>query len=259
MAAPGAVSPLSPRAMRAAFVYFSRLPLGGFPYAEAERTAGLGHLPLVGLVVGLLAYASLALSAQLGPALAASLALAAGVAVTGALHEDGLADSADALGAAHGGKRALEIMKDSRIGSFGATALGLSLLVRWSALSELPRRAAVACVLVAVASRLPPVWLAARLPRVGTGSGSPPAGGAPAACATLSALAIGLCCTALCGLSWVLVAALVLPLPAVTLWAGRKWLRLVGGVTGDLLGATQQIAECVLWVSCAVALRWAGA
>jgi adenosylcobinamide-GDP ribazoletransferase len=147
---------------RAAFVSFSRLPLGGFPYRASDWHWAPAHLPLVGAVVGAVS-AGVFLAAGalgLGPLLRASLALTVSIWLTGALHEDGLADSADGLGAARGDReRALAIMKDSRIGTYGAAALIVSSLWRAAALAELPASAWFAIVYVHVWARVAPVWL----------------------------------------------------------------------------------------------------
>ena len=114
------------RGIRAAFVFMTRLPLGGFPYRAADWRWANAYFPLVGMVVGALASATWLLCAPLGTWPAALAAVTASVLVTGAFHEDGLADSADALG---GGiderERVLEILKDSRLGTYGTTALVL--------------------------------------------------------------------------------------------------------------------------------------
>jgi adenosylcobinamide-GDP ribazoletransferase len=243
------------RGMRAAFCFASRLPVGGFPYAERDWHWAAAHLPLVGVVVGALSAGTLELARWLGlgPLLAASLALLASIVLTGAFHEDGLADSADGLGGAHGGKSALEIMKDSRIGAYGAIALGLSLLVRVAAVSELASGGWFALIYVHCAARVGPVWLLASEPQLsregtkvrGLLSAEPRhvlvAVGWGAACA---ALGVG------CGLtSWRAACAVMLALALTTAACARYFRRAVGGVNGDLLGATEQVGEVVAWIA----------
>jgi adenosylcobinamide-GDP ribazoletransferase len=196
--------------------------------------------PLAGLAVGGLgALVAFALQAA-PPALSAGLALAAMIIVTGALHEDGLADTADGLWGGWTRARRLEIMKDSRIGTNGVLALVLATLLRWVALAALIGAGWIwAVVAVAVASRAPMVVVMAALPNA-RGDGLSASTGRPSAQAALVALAIG--GVALLALGWAGlwgVAALVAAATAVALIARAK----IGGQTGDILGATQQISE----------------
>src|SRR5215469_4222063 len=143
--------------------FYTRLP---FPHERANAGADLARAswaaPLAGAVVGAigaLAYA-LAHAAGLGPLPAAGLTIVATLIVTGALHEDGLADTADAFGAGATPQTRLDIMRDSRIGTFGACALILSIGLRWVALASLvgPMRAAAALIAAHVAARaMPPL------------------------------------------------------------------------------------------------------
>jgi adenosylcobinamide-GDP ribazoletransferase len=244
------------RGMRAAFAFASRVPVGGFPYAERDWHWAAAHLPLVGIVVGALSAATLELARRigLGPLLAATLALLASIMLTGAFHEDGLADAADGLGGAHGGKSALEIMKDSRIGAYGGIALGLSLLVRVAAVSELPSGGWFALVYVHCAARIGPVWLLASEPQLGSAEGTKIRGllstqarhvivavGWGAACAALGVAAQLL--------SWRAACAVMLALALTTAACARYFRRAVGGINGDLLGATEQVGEIVAWIA----------
>jgi adenosylcobinamide-GDP ribazoletransferase len=261
------------RGARAAFVFFSRLPLGGFPYRASDWHWAPAHLPLVGAVVGGLSAAVFfgAAAVGLGPLLRASLALAAAVWLTGALHEDGLADSADGLGAAAGDpERALAIMKDSRIGTYGAVALIVSLLVRAAALAELATSAWFLIVFIHVWARVVPVWLLSseryierpdsksqELAAV-SGTAAPNARSQTRPRHVLVALgwggltaALGVGCGWLSGITAATVAAAALaPLPLLA----RAFRRGVGGITGDLLGAAEQIAELCAWVAAGAAL-----
>lgn len=244
------------RGMRAAFAFGSRLPVGGFPYAERDWHWAAAHLPLVGIVVGALSAAAFVLAGRLGlgPQLAAGLALLASVALTGAFHEDGLADAADGLGGAHGGKSALEIMKDSRIGTYGAVALGLSLLIRFAALGELPRAGWFALIYVHCAARVGPVWMLASVPQVTAVAGSKVSGLLSTQRRHVAvAIAWGLACAAVgvaSGLSsWRVAVAVPLALALTTVLCARYFRRAVGGINGDLLGATEQVCEIVGWIA----------
>jgi adenosylcobinamide-GDP ribazoletransferase len=187
----------------------------------------------VGLAAGLAALAA----APAGPGVAAAVALAVQAALTGALHEDGLADCADGFWGGHTRDRRLEIMKDSRVGSFGVLALVLVVLAGWSAVSQAGR---VLPVLVAAGalSRAPMAVLMAALPNAREGGlsrlvGRPPAAVAGAGVAVAVAVAVALCGWA--GLRAALAVAVVAL--AVGLVARAK----IGGQTGDVLGAAQQL------------------
>lgn len=254
-ATPGSWTPAL-RGLRAAFLSFTRLPLGGFPYTPEEWRWAPAHLPLVGIVVGAGSAAVwlLARSVGLGPNLCALLGVATSVLLTGALHEDGLADAADGLGGAHGGKRALEIMKDSRIGSYGALALGFSLLVRAGALAELAQEDWVVLLEIHCLARVGPVWLMHAEPYAGDSERSKHASLFPAGRAQLGvAIAWGLAGSALGtlagGPTWATSAVLWAVLGTLSGCCARYFRRAVGGITGDLLGALEQVAEMAAWLT----------
>lgn len=200
--------------------------------------------PLAGLAVALLAgFAGwLALALGLPAPLTAGLVLAAQIALTGALHEDGLADSADGLWGGHDPARRLEIMKDSHIGSYGVLALGLSLILRWSALTALLTAGWLFAPLIAAAtlSRAPMAVLAAALPNArGVGlsahvgrPGQETASLAVAIAALLALLAVG----------WAMLAPL-LWVALITIAAAAVARTRIAGQTGDILGASQQLGE----------------
>lgn len=253
--------PAALRGARAAFVFFSRLPVGGFPYRASDWHWAPAHLPLVGAVVGGGSAAAFACGAWLGlgPLLRAVLALGVAVWLTGALHEDGLADSADGLGGGSDASRVLAIMKDSRIGTYGAAALGITLLARAAAMSELSQKAWFAIVGVHVAARVPPVWLLCALPYVNDRVDAKSQGlfhtraihvvVALGWSVGLASLGVGLG-------AWpwrAALAATLAPLALAPLLA-RYFRRRVGGVTGDLLGAAEQIGELAAWVVVLTAL-----
>jgi adenosylcobinamide-GDP ribazoletransferase len=148
------------------------------------------------------------------------------------------------------------ILKDSRIGSYGATALVLSLLLRAALIARLGGAAAGALLLVGAASRLAPVWLMSVLPYVtpddvARSGAVARTGRVQAVCGTVltAAIAVALVCTDLVSRSSVLLCAPVALATAALL--GWRFFRRVGGVTGDLLGATQQLTECALLLTLA--------
>lgn len=262
--------PLPPpvRGARAAFVFLTRLPLGGYPYRDEDYAWAPAHGPLVGLVVGGIGGVVFALAFGAGPLPAALLALGATMLATGAFHEDGLADTADALGGAIFDRgRLLEILKDSRIGTYGAAALATSILLRAAlvasvasatALHEDPRLSGAAALVVShVLARVAPVWLMASMPYVTdeaharsrpvVRAGLPQAVVATGAGALAVAAAVVLLPAA--APRFPVAYALLLPVALLCAWRFR---RRAGGITGDFLGATEQVAECAVLLALAL-------
>lgn len=249
------------RALRAAFVFLTRLPVGGFPYSADDFRWTTAHFPFVGLVVGALGAGVLGLALPLGPELAALLALSVTVYCTGAFHEDGLADTLDALGGAHSKKKVLEILKDSRIGTYGGAGLVLSLTARFLALASLTKHSLLTpfgpvpsslllLPTVHALARVGPVFLMRFLPYASEE-------GAKGASVAEGGRTPQLVVASLWGLlvSGVGVRFGVPPLfygaggllgAALLLHLGRRFRRAVGGFTGDFLGATEQFTEILL-------------
>lgn len=235
--------------------YFTRLPVPAWVAWSPERLArAAAWLPLVGWVVGLAGAAALYALAQVLPAsLAVILSMALTIRLTGALHEDGFADACDGLGGGWDKAQILAIMKDSRIGSYGAIGIGLMLLAKAAALIELaaesPATAAIALLVAHPLSRLAAAAVLHALPYARSDDSSK-------AGALAQRLSRGeLILAGLCGLlpAFVLLAPLqglsALALAALlTLWLARLFLRRLGGHTGDLLGAVQQAAELACYV-----------
>lgn len=255
-----------------ALQFFTRVPVTGrlagwVGYSPAMLRASAAHFPGIGLLVGLLAAAVagallLALPpSSLAPCVAAVFSTIATVLFTGALHEDGLADVADGLGGALDRQRALEIMKDSRIGAFGALALGLALAAKLSLLSVLGagdlQRLCAGLVLAHVLSRAWPLLLVRWLPYVGDAAGvraKPMAdaiSGASLAAAWLWAAAVAAVLAAWQGGAF-LVPPLLLSALALAVLA-RLFARRLQGFTGDCLGATQQACEIACYLGLALA------
>lgn len=237
------------RAAGAAICFLTRLPLGRFLNVDGDDLARAGiAFPLVGAAVGaLVGAAALSLVHSLGTWLAAVLALATGALLTGGLHLDALADSADALGA-HVRERALEIMRDHAIGSYGATALALDLLLKTGALSILAAQGEVlrVAVVAGALSRAAPVLLAAALPyaRTETGLGSSLTHGTRARATVAAVLAAGIA-VSLTGADGAIAAAAA---AAVTALLGLRYRRWLNGVTGDTLGAAVELTEIAVFL-----------
>jgi adenosylcobinamide-GDP ribazoletransferase len=251
--------------------FYSRLPVPAFawetdPHGAPDFAAMARMLPVAGALLGCIGAAVLAtaLSLGLGPWLSATLAVAALTLVTGAFHEDGLADTADSLGGSSRERR-LDIMRDSRIGSFGAAALILAFALRIAALATLAERlevVAVAAGVIAVASVsrtaglvvftfLPPARL----------DGASYALGPPTPRTLLIAVTLCVALTLLLLLGWTAAmplsaVGLTLLLPTLVAF-GMTVLskKLVGGHTGDVGGAIQQISEIAALLGLLIALR----
>jgi len=239
------------RGARAAVVFLTRVPAGGFPYSGDEWRWASGWFPLVGAAVGVLLSAVWWVAQPIGRLPAAVVVFALSILLTGGLHEDGLADTADALGGATSRERIFEILKDSRVGSFGALALFLSLILRVALLAQLANGAVGALILSQSIARLPPVWLMAVLPYVTPESTAKSravarASGAQIALASLLAAMIIaiLSATKLADPIDAVIAASVAGVGAAV--AGYWFHRRAGGVTGDFLGATEQLGECLV-------------
>jgi adenosylcobinamide-GDP ribazoletransferase len=244
------------RAAGAAVCFLTRLPLGRHLAVGGDDLARAGMaFPLVGAAIGALVGAvALLLVHPLGGWLAAVLALAAGALLTGSLHLDGLADSADAL-SARTRERALEIMRDHAIGSYGAVAIVLDLLLKGGALRALAlhgdefRVAVVAGAL----SRTAPVVLAAALPyaRTAAGLGAPMTQGGLGRATIAAAFAVGIA-IALAGVQGAVTAAGV---AAIVLMLGVCCWRWLGGVTGDTLGAAVEVTEIAVFLTAVGLMR----
>lgn len=224
-----------------ALALLSRLPL---PRHRRRGAAAAWAWPIAGIVVALLAGALAALGLGLGvPAeIAAGFTLAAQVALTGGLHEDGLADTADGFWGGTAPARRLEIMKDSRIGSYGVIALVLSYGLRWKALSLLFAGGALFAPLIAAAalSRGAMTVLMSAMPNA-RGTGLSAAVGHPSQATAYLAVAVALAFSFVSVGSATLASVLWVALATIALAAVAQ--AKIGGQTGDVLGTCQQIAE----------------
>ncbi|MCE1229965.1 MAG: adenosylcobinamide-GDP ribazoletransferase [Firmicutes bacterium] len=232
------------RSLVAAFRFLTRIPLPG-PATQVEDIGrAVGWFPLVGAFVGLVTAGVFLGARQLWPAsIAAVLAIGAGLLLTGGFHEDGATDATDGLGGGWTRQRVLEIMKDSRIGAYGAMALWCLLAFRWAALVTLEQRALVAFPFAMVLGRWSIAFVLSLLPPIGQGLAKEVhqgLGWRPYLHATaLAALAAFL--------AWRLGETRVLGAVAATALAALLWClylrRRMGGHSGDLLGAGNQLAE----------------
>ncbi len=218
------------------------------------------YFPAIGIGIGCASAAVLLLARQFcSPPIAALLAVAAGIIVSGALHEDGLADTADAFGGGWTKDRRLAIMKDSRIGAYGALALGLGVALRVAALADLaPWTAALALIAAHAIARATPMMVMNAMAYAGdtatmkAGFADTPVRAGEFAFA-LSTAAIAAAPLALQSTAPVLAGLLIGATQAivVALWSRR----LIGGYTGDVLGAVEQLFEIGFLIGVTATLR----
>jgi adenosylcobinamide-GDP ribazoletransferase len=234
--------------------FLSRLPVPGRYFAghDGSMSRTVQAYPAAGALIMLppAAIFAILLAFRLEPSVAAIIALIALTLITGALHEDGLSDTADGVGGGRDRETALAIMRDSRIGSYGASALVLSYGLRGAAIAAIgasltPTRAALVLIAVAAVSRAAMVWHWSSLPParrdgVAASAGSPEAGAANIALISAVVGAVVLIWpTAGFGAALASLAAGGLATMALTRYIERK----IGGHTGDTIGASQQCAE----------------
>ena len=236
------------REFAAAVQFTTRIPVPAYRYEPGLVLSGAKFFPLVGAVVALGAILVERLQrGHLPTAVTALAVLAYLVAITGGFHEDGLADAADAFGGGWTRERMLEIMHDSRIGSFGTLAIVLSLLARWALLSALPAGKFALYVLTAhVLCR----WTSLPLGTVMNSARSDGLGARLAHKIPVSAAIIGsVFAFAIAG--WALRVQVFIPIAAVcmvTLLSGLYYRSQIGGITGDCFGATNQLAEIAVYL-----------
>jgi adenosylcobinamide-GDP ribazoletransferase len=268
--------------------FFTRIPVTGrlaewVGYSPELLRASAGHFPGVGILAGAVAAAAYALfqamlpDTAFTPLAAAAFSTAATVLLTGGFHEDGLADVADGLGGSYDRDHALQIMKDSRVGAFGAMALVLAVLCKvsllailgsveglpsgWGEWEEAPFAAWYVCSALItghVVSRGLPLLLIYLLPHVGdtAASKSKPLADQIAPGSLLVGLAwcfgvLALATLALDALNLIVACSFAV---LALLWMGRLFKRRLQGFTGDCLGATQQVCEIAFYLGLAISL-----
>lgn len=249
--------------LRNAVRFMTIVPVRAAPgeLAPDWLTRCLKYSPLVGVGIGLAAAVVLVVAERFwGGTIAALLAVATSIAITGALHEDGLADTFDGFGGGWSVEKRLAIMKDSRIGTYGALALGLGIALRVAVLAMLPPwQAAAALIALHAAARAVPAWVMTRLSYSGDVAAmkvayieSPPRADElqlALIVVALAALPLVLMSATAVALGWLCGAALATVLAA---WARR----LIGGYTGDVLGGIEQVFEIGFLLGVAAVLSW---
>ncbi len=247
---------------RAALGFFTRLPVGSRPLPPTFRGA-LVWLPVIGLIVGTLVALAVWLAALYLPApLCGVIGCLVWVAVTGGLHLDGVADCGDGLGVEAPPARRLEIMRDSRLGAFGAIALFFVLALKASALAALAPppgsglsgllSLAGACCLAGALGRCL-VFAAMRLPAAHAGGLGEMLREGVSRRHELAAFGLGLGVCAVNGSRGFMALAAALLVARLFLRAAKKRL---GGVTGDVFGCLIEVVECAVLVVCCLGRCW---
>lgn len=237
------------RDIATAFQFLTMLPLNWLPYEANALSRSAKFFPLVGLLIGILGSVVYQwLIPHMTSAVAAVVTLALFVLATGGLHEDGLADAADAFGGGWNRDQILTILKDSRIGTFGTLALVVSVGLRVLLLGNLPLNRFAAYVISGhVLCRWTALPLGFALPSARDSCGQ---GARIARQISLGSLLVGSGLTAIIvaySLRWAVWAPVVSTV-IVTLATGLYYWRRIRGVTGDCFGATNQLAEIAVYL-----------
>jgi len=239
-----------------ALQFFTRMPIPrwvGFEPSWLHQSSR--YFPLVGGVVAALAAAVYAAAALVLPApVAAVLSTAASIYMTGAFHEDGFADACDGFGGGLTPARVLEIMKDSRVGAYGAIGIACMLGLKCTTLAMLPPASAIAALFVAhPLSRLAATSLIWRMEYArAEGKAKPMAQqmrGREFAIAALTALLPAALLAISGAVSLTVIGASLLAAALAAIWLARLFQRRIGGYTGDCLGAVQQLAEVAIYLT----------
>jgi adenosylcobinamide-GDP ribazoletransferase len=218
------------------------------------------YFPVVGIGIGLASAVVMLLADRIwSPVVASLLAVATSMAITGALHEDGLADTADGLGGGSSVEKRLAIMKDSRIGTYGTLALAFSLSLRVTALADMPVwTAAVALISAHAAARVTPAFVMNELPYAGDTAAMKVSYIDVSVSAHDRGFALIVVLCALLPLAFVSILSVISGLlfgaalaAALTLWARKR----INGYTGDILGAIEQVFEIGFLLGVAAVIR----
>jgi adenosylcobinamide-GDP ribazoletransferase len=238
-----------------ALQFFTRLPIPRWVGFEPQWLHHASrYFPLVGMVVAAFAALVYYAALRLWPApVAVLLSTAAGIYLTGAFHEDGFADMCDGFGGGMTRERVMEIMKDSRIGTYGAVGAGLLVALKCTLLAMMEPAGVVAALLIAhPLSRFAATALIWKLEYArDEGKAKPMAqqmSGGEFATAGVCAVAPMLLVGVLDPSSWLSLGACIVATACAAAWLAAKFVRRIGGYTGDCLGAVQQVTEVVIYL-----------
>ena len=245
------------RGFVAGISFLTRIPVGA-AVGERDIAASVAWFPVVGALVGALSGAVYLLASRAWPSLVASLlAIGSSIAITGAFHEDGLGDTADAFGAASTGRDPQPVLKDPRMGTFGVVALVLVIGVRVALVASLvPRAGALALIAAHSLARGVSAATVVSAPSAGSGLGSSYASLAPKWRGVVAMVVAVIIATICIGIA----APVACVLAILAAWLQARWAeRTLGGVSGDVLGTIEQTGELItLLVAVAFAAHVAG-
>lgn len=223
--------------------FFTRLPIPGKNHSDANLSDAALTFPIAGAAIGtILAFVWWCAYQWLPGLPAAGLTIGAGLLLTGALHEDGLSDCVDGLGGGHTKERALEIMRDSRIGAYGAAALIISIALRWTCLASLSLWTGVITLIIAHMIARSSMTIAISFSSYARkeGLGKSVSDGISPQTFIIITIITALLTFLLGSMAGAMAAAIAF----IMAWLVSKWLdHRLGGYTGDGLGAMEQIAE----------------
>lgn len=231
--------------------FFTRLPVSDrVPHSEALLNHAARYFPAVGIIVGVISAAVFSVSLLVLPqSLSVLLAMVTSIYLTGAFHEDGLTDMADGLGGGWDKHRILDIMKDSRVGSYGVIAIAMVLAVKFTCLDGInPVWVPLLLITGHAFSRYCSVLIMAGMHYVRDDALSK---AKPLATQLSVQALIVASCFGLVPLLWLPLGAMVTGVVSgliITVWLGRKLQKWLGGYTGDCLGATQQLSEVAFYL-----------
>lgn len=242
--------------------FFTRIPVPSLQdFKEEDLNHSAKYFPLVGIIVGGVGAVAYILAANIFPSnIAILISMAATIYVTGAFHEDGLADSVDGLGGGWEREQMLTIMQDSRLGTFGAVALFFILFAKYQVLNALPAALVALALIVAHAlSRLSAVYVMASLTYAKPSGKAKPLATRVQASDLVVATLFGLLPLVLLGGYYstlivsvnhllLLTLSCLLPVFFTWFWWRSKIKRWLGGYTGDCLGAMQQMTELAFYL-----------
>lgn len=230
-----------------AVMFFTRIPVRFNDFDEADLNKSTRFFPLIGILVGFIGAVVFKLCNSLLPIeISVLLSMIATLLLTGAFHEDGLADAIDGLGGGWTKEQVLTIMIDSRIGSYGAIGLILALLTKYQALSyQLAALIPVSIIAGHALSRFCAVLVMATQNYVKTSGKSKPLATQLSLVELVMATFFGLLPLAFLAVKFLLA---LLPVAIVWLWFSLKIRKRIGGYTGDCLGAMQQLTEIAFYV-----------
>ncbi len=247
------------RAFFTAVMFLTRVRVPAWVgYSESQLASSTVYFPLVGALVGLVGACTMLLTAELwSTRLAALFGMAATILLTGAFHEDGTADSCDGLGGGWRKDQILRIMKDSRVGTYGVVGLWLLLTAKWALLSELSPGLWIAALVLGHSlgrwSSLPLIWRYDYVREEGTGK--PFADGVTSARLLGGTACLGVAlapAVLIFGLHPQQALAAFLAACGLTALSGFYFHRRLGGITGDCLGAANQLVELAVYLTLSV-------